>query len=199
MNRLTLLAAVAVVVAADAWVLGGVAHNRSGAPDAQLKLTQSQLPLAGTSDDNSGVFVRLDLRPTDTRPPHPWLDEAKLKELGHKRGREGRVSQDPVFVAIEHDPGRPRLAIVDAAKDAAALRRRHPDAAHVLITPATLRVWRGRGVPADSRAFFVLETPRIHVPLPCSRILTQSPDSYTLTVDYGRSYEPWISGCRAGN
>ena len=201
MERLTLLAAAGVVLTANAFVLAEVASNRSGAPDARVELTGRHLRLVAAGDENSGVSVRLVWRVPDTAPDYPWLDAAKLAELGYQADPGRTLPPKPVFVALEYDPARPNLVVADASKDPAPLRHRHPDRGRFVIARATLHsYWRGRtGAVPHYGAVLMLETPQIQVPLPCSDTLRQSPESYTLTVTYGRHYEPWISGCRAGN
>lgn len=195
MKRLTLPAVVAVVLAANALVLAGVARNRMGAPEARLELTQSQLPLAASGDENSGVSVRLKWSSDSFAP-----DDAKLAQLGYETAHARLIRPNPVFVALECDRSRPELAVVNAGREAASLRRRYPDTGRFLITRATLyRAWRRHQGQSTNYTAVMLEAPQIHIPLPCSETLRKSPNSYTVTLTYGRNYEPWISGCRAGN
>ncbi len=93
----TLAAGLALILLANAAVLGGVAYNRSGEPEALVRLSQRELPMPGEwgfEGENSGVSLALAWR------VHPgpgseaydfghsyggeaaWLDRAKLESLG---------------------------------------------------------------------------------------------------------------------
>ena len=93
----TLAAGLALILAANAVVLAGVAYNRSGEPEAVLKLSQRELPMPGEwgfEGENSAVSLTIAWR------VHPgpgsdaydfgysyggeamWLDRAKLESLG---------------------------------------------------------------------------------------------------------------------
>ncbi len=84
----------ALLLATNAVVLGGAFYNRSGEPEATLRLSQRELGLPyrwGVDRENSGVSLELRwrvLRPA-TRGGNElyvegasWLDKAKLGELG---------------------------------------------------------------------------------------------------------------------
>ncbi|MFO1324723.1 MAG: DUF4824 family protein [Burkholderiales bacterium] len=97
-------AGVALILATNAIVLGGVAYNRSGVPESTLRLTQRELAPPyewGMASENSGLSLRIDERVAAARsiPPSPgteiaaeewyagrgepnWLDDAKLATLG---------------------------------------------------------------------------------------------------------------------
>lgn len=93
----TLAAGLALILVVNVVVLAGVAYNRSGEPEAQLKLSQRELPMPGEwglEGENSGVNLTIAWR------VHPgpgsdaydfghsyggeatWLDRAKLETLG---------------------------------------------------------------------------------------------------------------------
>ena len=93
-----------------------------------------------------------------------------------------------------------KLAIIDAAQDAAVLRSRHPERNRVLIAPAVIRVsvtgpWR-QGQAGHLNGY-VQEVPSvIHVPRPFSdgfRAATRGP-AYRVHLRYGQFLEPWVTG-----
>ena len=78
--------ALSVVLLSNAVALGGVWYNRSGEPEAQLLLSERELQsvYGGWLRDEDDGVLRLQLswqRPGDGWQL-PWLDEAKLRELG---------------------------------------------------------------------------------------------------------------------
>lgn len=84
MRRAGPLLAAAVVVVANLLALASVARNRSGEPEAELWLTERELPRAPWTDESSGVFLRLEWarsRP-GSKADWPWFDRAKLESLG---------------------------------------------------------------------------------------------------------------------
>lgn len=114
--RHTLIAGLALILGTNAVVLGGAAYNRSGEPEAQLRLSHRELSAPGSWGfwkENSGLGMRLIWR---TLPWNhgatdfvfygyggetAWLDAAKLAELGfdvarlERSNREDRVETLP--------------------------------------------------------------------------------------------------------
>jgi hypothetical protein len=89
MRRPLLLAAIALLVISNAFVLAHVAMNRSGEPDSEMELTARELQYYGSRSDNSSVVLML--RWTNTAPEYPtgtpnepagWFDAKKLEDLG---------------------------------------------------------------------------------------------------------------------
>jgi hypothetical protein len=128
-SRAALIAGYAVLVAANAMVLGAALWNRWGGPRAQIELTERELtmPLSREKDDTGVVLT---LMTTDQVPAirmayenypwrrasafdHPWLDRAKLRSLGFDvdldptdasaKDYYGKALPRPVFVAFELD------------------------------------------------------------------------------------------------
>ena len=98
-HKRILIAGAALVLGGNAFALIGVAYNRSGAPDAQVELSERELVspprYAIHERENSGLALqiawRLDYGPQHTYSGHvrhrsgaPWLDRDKLKSLGFK-------------------------------------------------------------------------------------------------------------------
>ena len=79
--------ALGVVLLSNAVALGGVWYNRSGEPETQLLLSERELQrvYGGWLRDEDDGVLRLQL--SWQRPGEgwqlPWLDEAKLHELGY--------------------------------------------------------------------------------------------------------------------
>ena len=138
--RRTLVSGLALILLSNAVVLAGVAWNRSGEPEAQLRLTQRELGLdrdwAG-GRENSGVALSLRWRVLRTAPGDSfldygysyatdadWLDRAKLEQLGFDLSASAR---DPLLdeQRFERQLPRPALLVLelDGPARAAALKR----------------------------------------------------------------------------
>lgn len=111
-----------------------------------------------------------------------------------------------------------RLVPVDAGNDPQALRKRYPDSARYVITPAQVRMYRcflsGCETPVYGRVTRIL-TRSIHVPVEYHGILAEAlgrerpswgssyydkdvpGPRYRVTLHYGSRYEPWIAGIEA--
>ncbi|WP_277373573.1 DUF4824 family protein [Pseudomonas sp. AA-38] len=100
-----------VVLLSNALALGGVWYNRSGEPEARLLLSERELQRvqSGWLPGEGEEVLRLQL--SWQRPGHggqlPWLDEAKLRELGFAHGSDGdalmRQAQREVWLVLELD------------------------------------------------------------------------------------------------
>jgi hypothetical protein len=120
MKRPLLLAAIALLVVSNAFVLTHVAMNRSGEPDSEMELTARELQYYGSRSDDSSVVLML--RWTNTAPEYPtgpptdvpgWFDRKKLEELGFDLSVPADSPQAPryyqnlrsreVFVALEFE------------------------------------------------------------------------------------------------
>ncbi len=102
--------ALSVVLLSNAVALGSVWYNRSGEPEAQLLLSERELQrvYAGWLRDEDDGVLRLQLswqRPGDGWQL-PWLDEAKLRELGFSATDEqalNRQTAREVWLVLELD------------------------------------------------------------------------------------------------
>jgi hypothetical protein len=111
MKRRALFAALGLLIAVNAVVLLGVARNRSGEPDAEVILTERELPLSRffRHEENTGVSLHLNVN-SDSEEQR-WFDEAKLAELGFDTRHFGRLDSWRVyrqlsrkaFVVLEYD------------------------------------------------------------------------------------------------
>ncbi len=138
-RREVLWAGLALLVATNAIVLGGTLYNRSGDPDARLRLSERELKLPyrwGFERENSGIAVdfqwRVPRAPTRDDYPYlehtPWLDKAKLTELGFdlsrspyaEAGRRYYAKQLPreAFLVLEFDGAAYRTALQRAEERA---------------------------------------------------------------------------------
>lgn len=198
-----------LVVAADTWLLVGVARNRGGEPDADLELTERQLHLVRLGDENTGVGLGWEWEAPRFRPPWEvaptWFDEAKLRDLGYDPGKLAhRLLPKEALIVFEHAGGA-GLQAVDVGRDAGALRQRYPGRQRYVILRGMARMIVPEKEPRQPRGAVVqLDVPTIYVPLPHSRALaglSPTPPSpgaprYTLTLRIGRDLEPWVTSCR---
>lgn len=225
------LALPALVLLANAWALVSVARNRSGEPGAVIELTDAELRAELAREENSGVALHLEWLGPARWPPYreEWLDAAKLAELGVPTARGQQRPGKPVFVALEYDGpawkdwmekhppeevkdppiprSRSRLVVVDAARDAATLRRRYPDRSRYWITRGLVRAhYEQEKEQRRIRGYVSMLVPDlIHVPLPWSEHLREwerkrpsgSPSPrYRVRLAVGHNLEPWVVDVR---
>ena len=83
------VAAIALLVVSNAFVLAHVAMNRSGQPDSEIDLSARELQYLGSRSDDSSVVLTLRWENTapeyltvDPTAPPGWFDQKKLEELG---------------------------------------------------------------------------------------------------------------------
>ena len=105
----------AVVIVANVVVLAGVARNRAGVAEAEVRLTERELPLAPWTDESTGAFLRLEWQRSlpGSKVETPWFDRAKLCSLGFDcstpaegkdaRERYGRMVPRRAYVVLEYD------------------------------------------------------------------------------------------------
>ncbi len=109
-------AGVALILAANAVALVGVAYNRSGDQESTLTLTQRELSLPfywEPNDENSGLALQLRWRVrigkeknSGSGTSYPgahgtpdWLDKAKLMELGFDVSKAENIPEDRAYYA----------------------------------------------------------------------------------------------------
>lgn len=140
----TLAAGLLLIVGTNAVVLGGVAYNRGGEPEAALPLTERELQIPGSwglRTENSGLDLRLQWRLPPARADvsdyghggygggASWLDGAKLAELGFdmtvapdQRGAERHYTKQlarEVLIVLELD-GPAHQAAIERARERAS-------------------------------------------------------------------------------
>jgi hypothetical protein len=174
-----LLVPVLVVAIADAVMLLSAAANRAGPPDARVTLTSRQLVSAPVSARNSARELRW-MNGVDALHGVQFgrLDAGTLTALGFDSRPGTRQLGRRVFAALEVDGA--RLQIVDAALAAETLRRSHPDRGRYIVARAVAY--------GDGRIRALL--PELVVPRAFVHMLDRPP--YTVTLAFGRHYEPWI-------
>jgi hypothetical protein len=133
-HKRILIAGAALVLGGNAFALIGVAYNRSGAPDAQVELSERELVspprYAIHERENSGLALqiawRLDYGPQHTYSGHvrhrsgaPWLDRDKLKSLGFKLAAAPELE---TVITRRADNVLPREAYIVLEFDGAAYR-----------------------------------------------------------------------------
>ncbi|HET6365312.1 MAG TPA: DUF4824 family protein, partial [Nitrospirota bacterium] len=91
MRQRGIIIAVGLLLLVNTVVLGSVAYNRSGEPDAAMKLTDRELPVSTgyNHEENSGVSLRINTyhafnwnRKGSNYDVFSWLDSKKLESLG---------------------------------------------------------------------------------------------------------------------
>lgn len=86
MKRVGLWAVVAIVLATNVVILGRVAHNRSGEPEAVLQMTERELSLSYSVEENTEISLAVDyqrFRPFDENRDPGWFDQSKLEAVGY--------------------------------------------------------------------------------------------------------------------
>ncbi len=112
MKRHGLVIALLLLLAINAFVLAGVALNRSGTPEATIMLTEREQPLAYNyrHDENTGVSLRLNWNKHNGE--WDWFDNDKLTELGfddnflnfaEHRDRYYRALPIKTYVVLEYE------------------------------------------------------------------------------------------------
>ena len=265
----TLFIGAGIVAFANVVALGGVAYNRVGAPDSELRLSERELDRVWTEKENNGLSLTLRVQyvqdsqadsgatPLNHYSRPYWLNDAKLKEMGFPvpaslprdtlRGWSRSLRREALFVlefdgptyhrlldrsrdtariwdsasaahpkdaaatgaalrartTLEHlERGESRLFVVDAGRDAAALRARYPDRGHYAIVWGRYSGWidevgKAPRLMGEIRDLDPLE---INVPHRFRGAIgaSQNPGDLasfrpmTVTVAFGKRREPWI-------
>ena len=132
-QKILLVGGVALIVAVNAFVLAGVAWNRSGEPGSALTLTQRELSLPyafGLDGERGGIDVallwRAPMRDDNADAAYDmhygrgpdWLDADKLRELGFdlKEERDAYRQKREVYVVLELAGGDWQAALAQAQR-----------------------------------------------------------------------------------
>jgi hypothetical protein len=135
-RRHTFALGAALIVATNAVALLGVAYNRSGVPESELRLSQRELrpPYAwGMRKENSGLSLTLVWRAGEPYgATAAWLDRGKLSELGFDvaqpattpadRRHQERLRSKVVYLVLEL-AGPAYQAALAAARERAEKRK----------------------------------------------------------------------------
>lgn len=87
MRRYGIWLATGLVVLVNLVILGGVAWNRSGQPEARMVLSERELRLAGGGTENSGLSLRLAWR-HQSDATQDWFDQKHLEAVGYDCSRD---------------------------------------------------------------------------------------------------------------
>jgi hypothetical protein len=109
MKRTGLIFAVAVVLVSNGIALIGVTSNRAGGPVETIELTERELPLQNTDQENSGVGLTLQSFGQSSWVADRTLDQAKLEKAGfdfripaRKSGKDLALLPRVAYVALEY-------------------------------------------------------------------------------------------------
>lgn len=111
MNRRFLYSALGLLLLVNTVVLVGVARNRSGVPDARLRLSERELPLSWDFRDQENTGVSLQLNINFDNEEQLWFNENKLAEIGFQipydreveQGATKRALPKKAYVVLEYD------------------------------------------------------------------------------------------------
>lgn len=212
MKSASLLMAFVVVAVTN---LLGLAHawmNRTGQPDAAIALTGQELSVARTLE--SDTSIDFEIRTDAGNAASGLVNQTTLKHLGFQLEKQAghpaalfyyrKQPHRLAFIALTRTPDpEPRFRVVDAARNAAALRGRYPDTATTIILPGVVSIEARPAMPAQEGypatpaiiTALVREIPtRIHIPKPFSTAVRGPGKNFRLHVRYGRFHEPWVTG-----
>lgn len=87
MKRPRLWLGFALILVTNAFVLAGVAHNRSNEPEAVIRLTERELDLSYSVEENTGLSLRIEWHQSQSgnyegEEGPGWFNQAKLESLG---------------------------------------------------------------------------------------------------------------------
>jgi hypothetical protein len=212
MKRTGLLLAIMLVIIANLAALSGVWYNRGGAPTAVVTLTERELRMVSSDEDDSGVALRfiwqgLDQEELDNEP---WLDRAKLEQLGFDIPPAGHDQHfhdwRVVFVVMElreETETGSRLFPIDAGLDREELLRAYGNSPRAFVAPGVVRI--NYDPDSDDASKMTGQVQRllpgiIHVPKAHAAYLAglggraeePVPPRYAVTLRYGRRLEPWV-------
>jgi hypothetical protein len=207
MKRGTILAAAAVLLAVNGWTLVSVSQNRRDARGGRVELTERELRLPRASGESTAIFLELEWNPSastrDRRDAVPWLDTAKLSELGfdcsvpaaQPNARDHYRAQMTALVYLVFElqgeaseqtgadkGGRSRFFAVDAGRDPVRLRGKYPDTRRHVITRGLIRlVFRDRAErnseplaqPRVEGRIVAVLPGEIYVPPPYNKVLAE--------------------------
>ncbi|MBI5384756.1 MAG: DUF4824 family protein [Verrucomicrobia bacterium] len=207
MRRFLIIIAAAVVLAANLWAVLQSSRNRAVALGGRLELSEEELRFEPQPFDSTVIVLNLRWRlrqeGADDPAAPPWLDAAKLTELGfdcrlpldrpgakeHYRSTAPRPAYLVVKRAADvttNATGEPTklkgLVVVDAGPEPARLRTRHPDTDRSAIVHGVVSLayveWNHREhkklpTPKLAGRIDTLLPSDIGVPLPYSRLLFQ--------------------------
>lgn len=200
MKRIGLLLAIMLVIIANLVALSGAWYNRGGIPDAEVRLSERELALFSSSEDDSGVALRLEFKSEE-------LDRAKLEELGfdgpppgHDNHYRRWLQLFVVLELLEEVEEGSRLTARDVGLDREELRRSYPNRERYILTPGVVMIRHDPDAVEHEKLTGRIQRllpPMIHVPKQHSGLLADlergaDASRYAVTLRYGRRLEPWV-------
>ncbi len=208
MRKALLAAAAGVVLVANGWGVLQALRNRSEPSGGRLELTERELSLEPVALESTATILRLNWNVltsgNEDYGPVPWLDVAKLTELGfdcrvpvsspNARSHYTSLPPMPVFLVLEYEGDawrnapakvktKTRLYVVDAARDPHHLRGRYSDPQRHIICRGLARLHiRER----EMREGALLSTPRIE-----GRIQTVYPAQLLVPPPHNKALIPF--------
>ena len=155
MTNRGLLAAAAVLLVANAAILGGAMRNRAGNPDAVVRLSERELQSWGNQSEGAEEF--LNLRLSWQMAPGPdgntWFDRARLEALGEHNLPS---PDDTTHTVAWMRPTRPGYVVLELAGPALerwqSAQHAADDSTEALRTPAMA------GLPEDAKPMLMRRT-----------------------------------------
>jgi hypothetical protein len=183
-----------VVLLSNAVALFQAGRNRLAQPEAVVEVSERELQLNWVSRGKSHRHVTLNF----TNLGQDWFAQERLEGLGFNVSHGARWRPvRPAFVALSRMAPDARFIAIDADRDAARLRARHPDRSTVLILRATIRAYSdGRRL---SGAAAQLVPANISVPPGLAeqlRPVWPTSPRFAMRIAVGPNYEPYIAGFR---
>jgi hypothetical protein len=121
--------------------------------------------------------------------------QALQEESEKNRAASKAMGREMIFPQI--DSATSHLVALDADRDAAALRQRHPDRTATVIVAALISVYPNSPTATRFGTNIRLLSSTIHVPRPFSdqfRGLKQPMPPYKVQLHFGTFHEPWVTG-----
>jgi hypothetical protein len=214
---LTAAAGLGLIAAVNAWILIGVAYNRSGEPESSLRLTERELSAPhqwAFQKENSGLSLKLLWRVRDEDNEArgyyyafggvggraTWLNESKLKELGievsptslteAQKRRYAKLGSKEVFLVLEFDGPTYRALLERTREHARAPKGEGSQGSQAAEVQAKLL---GHEELHSSRLFV------IDAGLDVSALRRKYPDRTRYAIVQGRIYPPPVVGYGKGN
>jgi Domain of unknown function (DUF4824) len=121
-----------------------------------------------------------------------------------------RAAEQRAAAGVKEDPDfwrqKSHLVVIDADRDATALRNRYPNRSSVVIVPGTVRIFLAQQNPAQIDGRIEQIPSAIHVPRPFSdgfrnwnlEKKKQGDAGYSVRVRFGSALEPWVAAVQFG-
>lgn len=194
MKRL-LWAAAAVVLLSNGVAVFSALSNQWGQPESIVELTERDVWLRTSGEDNSQVSLAVRWASLSVQPL--GRDQMALLGFDPKDAAASRALPRPGYVALESATApNGGLTAIDAATDAATLRVRHPDRSRTLILRAVFTAYTASGGAVRNLLPAEIAVPaRFHSllqGLSYNADFTKTPPRYAVRIAAGRNYQPYV-------